>query len=103
MVSQDAPVLEARDRMFDASSSPTMATPRAISHHAASTKGRGDELGHAAVTAIGEDASMRSTEPFDIVATVVKRIVTIAGATRRHRDDAQVLRRVSTWALHDQR
>jgi hypothetical protein len=65
MVPQDTPVLEASDRVLDPCSPPAMSTPRAVAQDPSSAKHRRDELGDAAVAAVGEDATMLLAERLD--------------------------------------
>lgn len=90
MVTKDAPGLELRERVLGACSSLAMGPPGTIAHDAAVVKHRRDELGHSTVATVGQDAAMGLAQCLDARASVVNRIVAIAGAARRGRDDAQV-------------
>lgn len=88
MIAQDAPVLETRNRMFDARSATTVTTPGSVTHHAASSEDRCDELGHTTISAVGEHATMRATQPFDVATAVMNGIVAVAWASRDDSDHA---------------
>src|ERR1700704_3173452 len=90
MVPQDTPVLEASNHVFDPGSTSTMSTPRSVAQDLASTKHRRDELGDAAVAAVGESATMPLAERRDARAAVVHGVVAVAWTTRGGGDDPQI-------------
>lgn len=90
VVAQHAPGLEPGDRVFDACSAPSMATPRSVAHDAVTTKHGRDELWDPSIATVGKDASLMPTKPLDERATVVDWIVAIPWSTRGCRDDAKV-------------
>ena len=90
MISQDAPILEARDGMFDACTSRAMPTPRSIAHDASTMEHRCDELGHTSITAIGEHATMLLAQSLDLCASIVERIVAVPWAASDDGNDVQV-------------
>jgi hypothetical protein len=67
-----------------------MTTPCRITQHAASTKGRRDELGHATIAAVGEDASVPLAQDLDLGPPIVDWIVAIPGAARNRRKDREI-------------
>ena len=67
-----------------------MGAPASIAEDPIASKPRCDELGHAAVAAIGEHATMALTEHLDGRAAIVNRVVAIARTTRVHRNDVQI-------------
>ena len=103
MVSQDPPVLEASYRMLDPGSTATMSTPRSIAQDPVSAEDRGGELANAAVTAVGEDATMLLAERLDARASVVNRVVAVAWTACGVAAIPRSRRRMRTCALHDQR
>jgi hypothetical protein len=90
MVAQDSPVLQAGDGVLDASAAAAVASPRAVAQDAPAAEDRCDQLVDAAVTAVGQDASVEAAECLDRGAAVVHRIVAIAGATGGRGDDAEI-------------
>lgn len=90
MVAKHTPILEARDRMFDSRSPSAMSSPRTISHDPAIAKDGDHELVDAAIPTVCQDTAMMSAERFDVRASVVHRIVAVAGSTRGSRDDSKV-------------
>lgn len=90
VVTEDTPHLESADRVLDACTSTAMPAPRGIAHDAASAKGRCDELGNAAIAAVGEYTPVPRTQRLDLRTTVVDWIVAIARAARSGRDDLEV-------------
>ena len=90
VIAKDAPDLEARKGVLDASPTATMPTPSRIANDPVATKHRGDELGYAAIAAVGEDPAMASAERLDHGPAVVNRVVPVAGPAGGGRDDAEV-------------
>jgi hypothetical protein len=60
MITQHAPVLEPGDRVLDACATAAMVPPLSISKDPSSTKSRCDELANAAVSTIGQHATVGS-------------------------------------------
>jgi len=60
MIAQDAPVFEPGDRVLDACPATTVGSPNGITEDSAPAKSRSDQLGYAAVAAVGEDAALGS-------------------------------------------
>ena len=90
VITQNTPVLEARNGVLDAGSAATMATPGSIAHDAAAAKHRCDELGDAAITAIGQDAAMLPAQHLDRRATVMDGIVAVTRPACRGGDDLEI-------------
>lgn len=90
MVAQNSPVLQAGDRMLDPRAAAAMAAPGQVAQDAIAAEDRRDELGHAAVAAIGQNAPVVLAERLDRGATVVDGIVAIARSPGGRRDDAEV-------------
>ena len=61
VIAEDAPILEASDRMFDPGAAATMSSPGSVAEDSVALKHRGDELGDALVTSVGEDAPVLRT------------------------------------------
>lgn len=76
--------------MLDASTSSAMATPRSVTYDPIRSKDGGNELGHAAIAAIGKDAPVLLAQRLEHRASVVNRIVAVAWATRGRCDDSQI-------------
>ena len=87
--------------MFDACATPSMTTPRAVTHDPAVAKYGRDELGDAAI-AVGKDPAVVPAELLDNRAAVVDGVVAIARPARG-RDDARSRRRITICALHEYR
>src|SRR5262245_15167707 len=90
VVAENTPDLEPRDGMFDPGPSTTVSAPAGITHDSDPIEHRRDELGDATVATIGQDTSMVLAQSFDRRASVMERVVAIAGTTCRDRDDAEV-------------
>jgi len=61
MVAEDAPVLQASDRVLAPGAASSVPTPSSIAHDAVVPKHWRDELDHAPVTAVGEHPTMSPT------------------------------------------
>ena len=90
VVSQDAPVLQARDRMLDARSTSTMDAPAPVTQDASTMESWRAELGDTSVTAVGEDVAVHLAERLEGRAAVVNRVITIPGAPGDRGDDGEV-------------
>src|SRR5262245_18380143 len=90
MVSEDSPDLELGDRMFDSCPATSMPSPRTVADDAAFPKHRRDQLGDAAVAAVGEDTPVSLAESLHERAAIVDRIVAIAATAGRRRDDSKI-------------
>jgi hypothetical protein len=66
MIPQHTPALEPCDGVLDADAALAMTPPSAISNDPPTTKPRNHEMPPAAVTTIGQDAAMVTTERFDL-------------------------------------
>ncbi len=90
MISQHSPGLELCDHVFDPGTTATMAPPRAISEDAIAMKGGRDQLRHTAVATISKHSSMVLAHRLDGGATIVERVVAIAGTTTCDGNEPQV-------------
>lgn len=90
VIAQDPPLLEPRDHVLDPRATPAMSPPRVVPHDPVATKHGRDELVDASIAAIGEYAAVQAAQTLDETASVVHRIVAIAGASTRDRDDTAV-------------
>ncbi len=90
MVAKDAPVFEPGNRVLDPCSTPSMPTPDSVTHDAVAAESRRDELGHAAVAAIGQHAAVHLRQDLDARAPIVDRIVAVTRTSRDHSDDSQI-------------
>jgi hypothetical protein len=79
MVTKDTPVLASGDRVLDPCSPSSMSSPGTVAYDSIAVKPRGDELGHAAVATIREDAPVVLASRLDDSAAVVDRVVAMAG------------------------
>lgn len=76
--------------MLDASTTPTVAAPGAVSEDTAALERRRNELGDPAVATVGKNAAVPLAEVLDLRATIVHRIVAIAGTTGDRSDDPEI-------------
>lgn len=90
VIAENAPTLEPGDRVLDTCSALAMTPPRAVADDATVAKCGRDELGDAAIAAVGKDSAMALAELLDERAAVVDRIVAIPGSARGAGDDAEV-------------
>ena len=78
VITEDAPVLEPSERVFDACAALAMTPPRAITHDAVVGADRRNQLRDATVAAIGEDSLVALAQHFDLGGAVVNGIVAIS-------------------------
>jgi hypothetical protein len=90
VVAQDAPVLEPSDGVFAAGSAPAMMAPGPVADDPVTAKQRRHQLADATIATVGEHATLFSTQGLDPRATVVHRIVAVAGPAGGRRDDPEV-------------
>lgn len=90
VISEASPVLEPRDRVFDACAASTMDPPHSISDDSPTAKTRRDELADATVATIREHSSMTAAQFLDLRAAGVDRIVAVAGTRSGDADDLQI-------------
>lgn len=90
MVTKDTPILESGDRVLDACSPSSMSSPGTVTYDSIAVKPWCDELGHAAIATIRENAPVALASRLDDGAAVVDWIVAIARTACRRRDDLEV-------------
>ncbi len=90
VIAKHTPVLEPGDRVLDPCTAASVPPPPMITHDAIMPKSRRDELRDTAVSAVGEHTTVPLTPHLHGRPAIVGRVVAIARATRRGRDDEEI-------------